>query len=83
MSYVRGEDRGQVALLPAAIEDYAAAAGSGDRRICGRSRREGARVWAVGAGSDRAASLRATSAGLAPDPQDDARDAQLFVKSEH
>ena len=25
MSYVRGEDRGQVALLPAAIEDYVAA----------------------------------------------------------
>jgi hypothetical protein len=26
MSYVRGEDRGQVAMLPAAIEDYVAAA---------------------------------------------------------
>jgi hypothetical protein len=25
MSYVRGEDRGQAALLPAAIEDYVAA----------------------------------------------------------
>jgi transposase len=25
MSYIRGEDRGQAALLPAAIEDYAAA----------------------------------------------------------
>ena len=25
MSYVRGEDRGQVALLPAAIEDYVTA----------------------------------------------------------
>jgi hypothetical protein len=25
MSYIRGEDRGQAALLPAAIEDYVAA----------------------------------------------------------
>jgi hypothetical protein len=25
MGYVRGEDRGQAALLPAAIEDYVAA----------------------------------------------------------
>ena len=27
MSYVRGEDRGQASLLPAAIEDYVAAEG--------------------------------------------------------
>jgi hypothetical protein len=37
MSYVRGEDRGQAALLPAAIEEYGGGgcAGSGERRICG------------------------------------------------
>jgi hypothetical protein len=29
MSYIRGEDRGQAALLPAAIEDYVAADGTG------------------------------------------------------
>ena len=46
MSYVRGEDRGQVALLPAAIEDYVAADAPVRviERICGRARCERARV---------------------------------------
>jgi ABC transporter len=44
MSYISGENRGQAALLPPAIEDYVAADGSGssDRRVCewaGRSAR--------------------------------------------
>ena len=64
MSYVQGEDRGQAALLPAVIEDYVASDApvrAIDAFVDGLDVR--ARVWAVGPGSERTASLR--SAGPA------------------
>ena len=59
MSYVQGEDRGQAALLPAAIEDYVAADAPVrviDAFVDGLDVR-GAEVWPVSSGSDGAASL--------------------------
>jgi hypothetical protein len=45
MSYVLGEDRGQAAMLPAAIEDYVAAEAPVRviDALCGRARRN--RAW--------------------------------------
>jgi len=65
MSYVQGEDRRQAALLPAAIEDYVAADAPVrmiDAFVDGLDVR-GLGFVAIGAGSDRPASLR--SAGPA------------------
>ena len=58
MSYVRGEDRGQAALLPAAIEDLVTADAPVrviDAFVDGLER-EGARIWPVGTGDDGTAS---------------------------
>ncbi|WP_409187932.1 hypothetical protein [Bradyrhizobium sp. RDM4] len=33
MSYIQGDDRGQAALLPAAVEDYVAAVASGQKIV--------------------------------------------------
>ena len=62
MSYVRGEDRGQAALLPAAIEDYVAADAPVrviDAFVDGLDV-ELAWVRAIGAGGNGAAALRSS-----------------------